>query len=211
MSLSRLLPSTVNMAPVLSSRRPPCWTVTTSHTRRDRSRCFGQNSSTIAVPHRPGRGAFPGIDASQSRFAHHWPAGHGAGGPAVPSFVQPGSAALVGDSIAAIGAGTAGAYSIAAIRVWRAVCRVWQAPLPVLPACLAAALNGPLFRRVWRGPPVSQRRRRPSSPARLSLAFLARQEARLWPSSAVLRPFVHPIAQRRWGPPNGVRDRPPPA
>ena len=33
---------------------------------------------TIAVPHRPDRGAFRDNDASRSRFAHHWPAGQGA-------------------------------------------------------------------------------------------------------------------------------------
>ncbi|SFO41749.1 hypothetical protein SAMN05428984_4077 [Sphingomonas sp. OK281] len=49
MSLSRLLPSTVNMAPVMPSPRPPCWTVTTSRTTRDRFSSFGENSDTIAV------------------------------------------------------------------------------------------------------------------------------------------------------------------
>lgn len=114
-----------------------------------------------------------------------------------------------------LGAGTADACSIDAIRVGSGrVSRL--AGAFASPSCMPGCRpERPLFRRVWRGPPVPQRRRRPSSPARLSLAFLARQEARLWPSSAVLRPFVHPIAQRRWGPRTGCGtvlrppDRPP--
>lgn len=48
-------------------------------------------------------------------------------------------------------------------------------------------------------------------PGSVSLAFLARQEARLWPSSAVLRPFAHPSRAGATGTPGRVRDLPPPA
>ncbi|TPG56574.1 hypothetical protein EAH76_03310 [Sphingomonas glacialis] len=60
-----------------------------------------------------------------------------------------------------------------------------------------AARNGPLSRRVWRGPPVPQRRRRPSSPARFPRLP---REAR---SSA--------LAVLRCASALRVRDRPPPA
>ena len=109
------------------------------------------------------------------------------------------SAAPAGDGIGVAAMRTESARTrsmVAIIAVPGAGCRASSARCQT--SCIStAALNGPLSRRVWRGPPVPQRRRRPSSPARFPRLP---REARS-PALAVLRCAA---ALR-------VRDRPPPA